>query len=301
VIEAAPAVGYLLAAFIGVSLGFFGGGGSILTVPLLVYVFGLDPKVAIASSLLIVAIASSSGALQHARAGNLRVRTGLLFGSAGMMGAYLGGRASAFLDGGVLLLLFACMMALTSVTLWRGRRTVAPSETSTVKLCLQGLAVGLFTGLVGAGGGFLIVPALVLWAGLPMTAAIGTSLMIIVMNSTAGFLGYLSHVDVDFALVAGVGACAIGGSFAGSRLTRVVSPDNLRRAFAGFVLAMAVTILVREGSMVVLAAREALPHTLPQLLFALLVLGVGVLAGRASRSAKDGERGPVVFDHGAGI
>jgi uncharacterized membrane protein YfcA len=243
-------VGLLLSLLIGVSLGFFGGGGSILTVPLLVYVFRLEAKMAIASSLLIVAAASASGAVQHWRAGNLRARTGLTFAAAGMLGAYGGGRAAAFVDGAVLLLLFAAMMVLTAIAMWRGRRgPEAPSagRGATGKLLVQGLAVGGFTGLVGAGGGFLIVPALVLSAGLPMPAAVGTSLLVIVLQSLAGFSGYATHVSIDHRLVAAVAACAIAGSFAGSRLVRVVEPVSLRRAFAGFVLAMAVVILVREG------------------------------------------------------
>lgn len=121
-------IGLALGALIGVSLGFFGGGGSILTVPLLVYGFGLEPKTAIASSLLIVAIASVSGALQHWRAGHLELRTGLLFGAAGMTGAHLAGRSGAFLDGRLLLLLFAAMMMLTSVAMWRGRRAAGTRE-----------------------------------------------------------------------------------------------------------------------------------------------------------------------------
>jgi len=188
--------------------------------------------------------------------------------------------------------------------MWRGRAAgAAPVEggTSTWKLCTQGFAVGVFTGLVGAGGGFLIVPALALWAGLPMAAAIGTSLFVIVLKSAAGFLGYLSHVSVDYALVAGVAACAIAGSFAGSALTRFVAPASLRRSFAVFVLVMAVVILVREGAAVVATAQAALPTTAPQLLFALLLLGVGVIAGRASRGGGSGAGPDLVFDRGEGI
>ena len=148
------ALGTVLSLLIGVSLGFFGGGGSILTVPLLVYVFGLETKAAIASSLLIVGMASISGALQHWRAGNLRPREGLVFGAAGMVGAYAGGRASAFLDGGLLLLLFAAMMLLTAGAMWRGRKDgMDPRSTelwSPGRLVLQGVVVGAFTGLIGA-------------------------------------------------------------------------------------------------------------------------------------------------------
>jgi hypothetical protein len=294
-------VGLLLSAAIGISLGFFGGGGSILTVPLLVYVFGLEPKQAIASSLLIVGIASLSAAWQHWRAGNVRVREGMLFGAAGMAGAYLGGRASAFLDGGLLLLLFAAMMLLTAGAMWRSRRADAPAPRparAPWKLAAQGLAVGSFTGLVGAGGGFLIVPALALFAGLPMPAAIGTSLGVIVLNSAAGFTGYASHVDVDPMLVAAVAASAVAGSLAGARLARRVDPTSLRRAFASFVLGMACLILVREGALVAQTAAAALPATLPQLLFALVALAIGIAAGRVSKAAARKIQEPVYGDGG---
>jgi uncharacterized membrane protein YfcA len=298
------ALGLLLSLAIGVSLGLFGGGGSILTIPLLVYVFGLPPKQAIASSLLVVAGASLFAVLQHARAGNLRPRVALFFGPAGMAGAYAGARVAAFVDGGVLLLLFAALMGLTALAMWRGRSVAAPAgapEASPGRLVLQGLAVGSFTGLVGAGGGFLIVPALVLWAGLPMPAAVGTSLLAIVLNSLAGYAGYVAHVEVDPALVAAVASCALVGAFLGARLSRRVRPASLRRAFAGFVLGMAVLILVREANLVLETGSAALPSTLPQLLFALAMLGVGIAAGRASRGARAAPGSDDEVEEGAGI
>ena len=296
-------LGLALSVLIGVSLGFFGGGGSILTVPLLVYVFGLPPEEAIASSLLVVGTASLAGAFAHWRVGNVQLPTAGVFGAAGMAGAYLGGRAAAFLDGEILLLLFAAMMVLTAAGMWRGRRALSAvvATRSDAKIMAQGLAAGLLTGLVGAGGGFLIVPALVLWAGLPMAVAVGTSLLIIVLNCTAGFLGHLGHVRVDLVLVASITAAAIGGSMLGARLAHRVDPASLRRAFAGFVLAMAGFIMVREANRWIGAAREALPDSAPQIVFALLVLGSGVAAGRAS--ARGGSE-PFVerrFDRGAGI
>jgi uncharacterized membrane protein YfcA/uncharacterized membrane protein YedE/YeeE len=200
-------LGLCLSVLVGVALGFFGGGGSILTVPLLVYVFGLEPKQAIASSLLVVGAASVAGAVQHWRAGNVQLRTGLVFGAAAMAGAHAGGRAAAYLDGALLLRLFAAAMVLTAAAMWRGRRAPARApavDRSLAPLVAQGLGVGLFTGLVGAGGGFLIVPALALWAGLPMRAAVGTSLFVIVLSTLAGFSGYARHVRVDLALVAAV-------------------------------------------------------------------------------------------------
>lgn len=298
------ALGIALSVLIGVSLGFFGGGGSILTVPLLVYVFGLDPKEAIASSLLIVGAASVSGALQHWRIGNVELRTALLFGAAGMAGAYLGGRAGAYLDGTLLLLLFAAMMVITALAMWRGRRVPKAAvlgKRSLAPLLAQGLGVGLFTGLVGAGGGFLIVPALALWAGLPLPAAVGTSLVVIVLNTLAGFSGYAGHVRLNYPLVAAVAACAIAGSFAGTYLAHRVDPASLRRAFAGFVLAMATLILVREVDVWLATARAALPASIPQLIFALVVLAIGVATGRVYRKAATIPVPDGAFEQGAGI
>lgn len=297
-------LGLVLSVLIGVSLGFFGGGGSILTVPLLVYVFGLDPKQAIASSLLIVGTASISGAYQHWRAGNVELRTGLIFGAAGMAGAYVGARAGAYVDGTLLLLLFAAMMVSTSLAMWRGRRAPSRStsgERATGRLLAQGFGVGLFTGLIGAGGGFLIVPALALWAGLSMPAAVGTSLVIIVLNTLAGFAGYVSHIHVDFSLVGAVATAAIAGSFAGSRLADRIDPASLRRAFAGFVLVMAVFIFARETDAWFSAARTAVPASVPQLVFVLFVLGVGIATGRVTRRGGADPLGERVFTEGAGI
>jgi hypothetical protein len=299
------APGLLLSVLIGVSLGFFGGGGSILTVPLLVYVFALPPKQAIASSLLVVAAASTSAAIQHARAGNVRLRVAMIFGAAGMAGAYAGARGAALVDGGVLLLLFAAIMVLAATAMWRGRRLPSADEEergeARGKLVLQGLTVGLITGVVGAGGGFLIVPALALWAGLPVPAAIGTSLVVIVMNCLAGFSGYAAHVEIQIGLVAAVAACAIAGSFAGARLATLVPPASLRRAFAGFVLVMAAMILVREGRLLLATGAEALPRSLPQLVFALAMLAIGVMAGRSSRGSGAVDMGKVEYEGGGGI
>jgi uncharacterized membrane protein YfcA len=159
-----------------------------------------------------------------------------------------------------------------------GKRSLGP-------LLAQGFGVGLFTGLVGAGGGFLIVPALALWAGLSLPAAVGTSLVVIVLNTLAGFSGYAGHVQLNYTLVGAVAACAIAGSFVGTHLAHRVNPAALRRAFAGFVLAMATVILVREVDAWLGTARAALPATVPQLVFALVVLAIGVATGRVYRKS----------------
>ena len=241
----------LLAVVVGISLGLLGGGGSILTVPLLVYVAQQDAKVAIATSLLVVGITSAAGAVSHARAGRVRWRTGLLFGVAGMVGSYGGGRIGSLVDGTVLLIAFAVVMAVTSVAMLRGGGRAAAGdadggEMAPVAVLGTGVVVGLITGLVGAGGGFVIVPALVLLGGLPMHAAVGTSLVVIAMNSTAGLLGYLSGVSINWSLAAAVTVAAVIGSVIGGRLASYVSQEQLRRGFGWFVAVMSVVVLARE-------------------------------------------------------
>ena len=239
-----------LAVLVGLSLGLLGGGGSILTVPLLAYVAGLDAKQAITMSLLVVGATSAVGAISHAKAGRVQWRTGLVFGAAGMAGAYAGGLLSRFVPGSVLLLGFAAMMIATAVAMLRGRRKVVQVDPThrmpVVKTVAVGLAVGLVTGLIGAGGGFLVVPALALLGGLPMPIAVGTSLVVIAVNSAAGLAGHLASVQIDWALAGMVTAAAVAGGLVGARLTSKVNPDALRKAFGWFVLGMASVILAEE-------------------------------------------------------
>ena len=239
-----------LAVFVGVALGLLGGGGSILTVPLLAYVGGMDAKQAIATSLLVVGVTSLVGAISHARAGRVQWRTGLIFGAAGMAGAYAGGLLARFIPGTVLLIGFAVMMIATAVAMLRGRKNVdAPAQGPRLpvpKIVAEGLVVGLVTGLVGAGGGFLVVPALALLGGLPMPVAVGTSLIVIAMKSFAGLAGYLSSVQINWTVALAVTAAAVVGSLIGARLTAKVNPDSLRKTFGWFVLAMSSVILAQE-------------------------------------------------------
>lgn len=239
-----------LSVLIGVSLGLLGGGGSILTVPILVYVAGQDAKTAIATSLLVVGVTSAAGAVSHARAGRVRWRTGLLFGAAGMAGAYGGGRVAEYVPGSWLLVAFGLMMAATAVAMLRGRGqadgTVEPPEMPVARVLLDGVLVGAVTGLVGAGGGFLVVPALVLLGGLPMTVAVATSLVVIAMKSLAGLLGHLHSVAIDWPLALGVTAAAIVGTVIGGRLAGHVGQDQLRRVFGWFVAVMALFVLGQQ-------------------------------------------------------
>ncbi len=261
-----------LAVFVGVSLGLLGGGGSILTVPLLAYVAGLDAKQAIATSLLVVGVTSAVGAISHARAGRVQWRTGLVFGVAGMAGAYAGGLLARFIPGTVLLIGFAVIMIATAVAMLRGRRDVgavdAPRSLPSFKIVLEGLVVGLVTGLVGAGGGFLVVPALALLGGLPMPVAVGTSLVVIAMKSFAGLAGYLSSVHIDWPLAVAVTAAALVGGLIGARLTAMVNPDALRKAFGWFVLAMSSVILSQEVHPAVGIAAAALTALAAAITFA---------------------------------
>lgn len=246
-----------LAALVGVVLGLLGGGGSILMVPLLTLVAGLAPKEAIATSLLVVGVTSLAALVPHARAGRVRWRTGVTFGLAAMVGAYAGGRLAAFIPGRVLLAGFALLMLATAIAMIRGRRggREQPDDTSAVpvparsavrttgRYVLQGVAVGLVTGTVGAGGGFLVVPALVLLGGLSMTAAVATSLLVIAMNGAAGLAGHLASTALDWPFALSVTALAVVGAVAGGLFAGRVPQATLRTAFGWFVLAMGALVL----------------------------------------------------------
>lgn len=243
--------GLVLSLAIGLSLGLLGGGGSIFTLPILVYVLGLGARQAIATSLLVVGITSLAALIPHARAGRVVFRVGLTFGAASMAGAFVGGRLGHFLPPGVLLVSFALVMLATGLAMLRGRgEATGAAPQGPGRTLAVGLAVGLLTGLVGAGGGFVIVPALALLMGLPMPRAVATSLFVIAMNSLAGFAGQAGSVTIDAGLTALVTTAAVAGSIAGARLTSLVRPELLRRGFAWLVLAMAVFMLARQASLI---------------------------------------------------
>ncbi|MFP5369635.1 MAG: sulfite exporter TauE/SafE family protein [Actinomycetes bacterium] len=245
------AVTVALAVVVGLALGLLGGGGSILMVPLLVYVAGLEAKEAIAASLVVVGVTAAVSVVGHARAGRVRWRTGLLFGAAGMAGAFAGGFIGGHLPGQLLLIAFALMMVATAVAMIRGRRNVDPikahAELPVARVVIDGLVVGLVTGLVGAGGGFLVVPALALLGGLPMGVAVGTSLLVIAMKSFAGLAGYLATVPIDWSLVGAITAAAVVGSLLGARLVDRIPAEALRKGFGWFVLAMGAFVLVQQA------------------------------------------------------
>lgn len=239
----------LLGLLVGLSLGLLGGGGSVLTVPILVYLLGLDVKVAVAASLLVVGLTSLLGAGFHAREGNVQGRIALSFGLVAMVGAFGGARLATLIPGPVQLVLFAAVMLAAAVLMFRGRTSLEGGEPAGGAVVLgTSLGVGVLTGVVGVGGGFMIVPALVLLLGLPMKEAVGTSLVVIFLNAVAGFAGYLGQVELPWMLLTGFAALSMVGILLGGILARRVSPDRLRQGFAVFLVVMAVTILLQNAA-----------------------------------------------------
>lgn len=239
-----------LSVLMGVALGLLGGGGSIMTVPILVYLLGMPTKAAVATSLLVVGSTSLVALALHARAGNVEWRTGLIFAGFAMAGAFASGHAAVWLPGWLLLALFTLLMLATGIAMLRGRGAAAkPQGAGPLPIPLvaaEGLVVGAVTGLVGAGGGFLVVPALVLLAGLPMARAVGTSLLVISLKSFAGFAGYAGHVQLEYGTAAAVIGAALVGTFVGVHLASKVDGARLRRGFAWFVLVMGAFMIYQQ-------------------------------------------------------
>jgi hypothetical protein len=260
-----------LGFLIGLSLGAVGGGGSILAVPALVYVAGQDPKAATATSLVLVAITALVGVVSHARARRVRLRQGIVFGLVGLVGTIVGSRLNAAVDADALLLAFAGVMIVAAVMMARsanprpsptrsaGAATVAgaagrprPSSTSTpwswravdattaVRLLVAGTGVGLLTGFFGVGGGFVVVPALVLALGVSMPEAVGTSMVVIVINSVVALAARLGDGGVEWAVIAPFAVSSIAGVLAGSRLAGRQRGASLQRWFAGLLVAVAI-------------------------------------------------------------
>lgn len=240
----------ILAVGIGFSLGLLGGGGTILAVPLLTYVAGFPAHEAIASSMFIIGITSAVSVIPHARRGNVQWRTGFLFGAAAMAGAFGGGLLGSRLPSVVLMVAFGIMMVATALAMIIDRRTTAAGgpkkKLPLVRIILEGLVVGLVTGMVGAGGGFLVVPALVLLGGLSMPAAVGTSLLIISMKSFTGLAGYLTSVSIDWVPVLIITGITVTGALIGSALVKYIPEKALKKAFGYLVLAMGIVVFLRE-------------------------------------------------------
>jgi uncharacterized membrane protein YfcA len=238
---------------IGISLGLLGSGGSILTVPVLVYLVGQDEKVAIAGSLFIVGSIALAGSLQFIRAGFINWRSVAIFGLPGMAGTYIGAAIAAYVSGLTQLALFAVVMLLASYLMLRPIKLSEGKHAPRAmwKIAGDGLVVGIITGLVGVGGGFLIVPALVLLGGLSMHHAVATSLVIIALKSFSGFYKYLDvlseqDLSLDWPVLWLVTLLGVAGSIVGSRLARRIHQDRLKRWFGYFLIVMGIYILARS-------------------------------------------------------
>ncbi len=241
-----------LIGLVGLSLGLLGGGGSILAVPVLVYVAHFAPADAIAMSLVIVGATSAVGSIAHSRAGAVEWRTAAWFGGAGIVTAFLGGLLTRHVPGRVLLVSFAALMiAVGAWMLIRGRRPGGQPRggrtPSLASALVAGAAVGGVTGFLGVGGGFLIVPALIAFTGLDIRRAVGTSLVVIAINSAAALLGHLSGGDFHWLLAAALTALSVAGAFFGARLGRRIPAEKLRATFATFVVAVGVAMALRSG------------------------------------------------------
>ncbi len=260
-------IGYFASALIGVSLGLIGGGGSILTVPVLVYLFGVDPVLATAYSLFIVGSTSLVGSFPKYRDGMVNLKTAVIFGIPAILAVYA---TRAFLVPMIpdpvfnlgsfivpkamfMMGIFAILMVFASYSMIRDKKKDSKEKEleghqkfNYPMILMEGAVVGMLTGLVGAGGGFLIIPALVLFSKLPMKQAVGTSLLIIAAKSLIGFTGDLPHYEMDWTLLGTVTALAIVGIFIGNRLSRKVDGEKLKKAFGWFVLIMGIYILIKE-------------------------------------------------------
>lgn len=244
--------GIVLGFGVGVVLGLLGGGGSILAVPIFLYVFRVDPKPAIAMSLAVVGMSAFVGFLGHWRQGSVNLKVGLPFGAVAMVSAFLTARVSDRVPEVVQLSLFA-VFAFTAaiIMLFDSLRTPVTSPPParephfTPVLALEALAVGALTALIGAGGGFVIVPALVYLAGVPVKAAVGSSLLIITLNATSGFAGYIGQESIDWTLVGTFTGVAAVGALLGSRLNRRISQVRIKQGFALLILTLGGYLVLR--------------------------------------------------------
>ncbi|MBS1773321.1 MAG: sulfite exporter TauE/SafE family protein [Bacteroidetes bacterium] len=257
--------GYICAVLIGISLGLIGGGGSILTVPVLVYLFNIEATLATSYSLFIVGSSSLVGAYKNYQKGWVSVKTALLFGLSSITTVFIIRKIVVpkipaiiwqtdnvtITKDTLTMVCFAILMLLASISMIRNKQsedqnTVADKNISIMKLLIYGIGIGTVTGFLGAGGGFLIIPALVLLVKLPMKEAIGTSLLIIALNSLIGFTGDIGHFDTDWVFLAKITAIAIAGIFVGGQIGKSISGAKLKKGFGWFVLLMGTWVIVKE-------------------------------------------------------
>ena len=241
-------IAYIFAVFVGLCLGLLGAGGSILIIPILVYILKIEPKVSIALSLAIVGMASLIGAYSHYKNNNIRFKTIVFFAPLTMLGAYLGSYLSAFISGRLQLILFALIMLSASFLMIKDQKKSVPLKRAPQGVfILSGFIVGLISGLVGVGGGFLIVPALVLLAGLPIQQAVGTSLAVVSMSALTGFSGYIGQLEIPWTLLFKFVFLSGIGVTAGSRLAPFVSQNKLKKTFGYFLIVMGFVIFAQNS------------------------------------------------------
>jgi uncharacterized membrane protein YfcA len=278
-----PLLAMVLTLLVGLSLGLFGGGGSILTVPILLYVLAVPAKQAIVMSLFIVSGASLVAMLGHARAGRVAWRMAAWFALASMPASYLAGLAAQHMAGSWQLAGFSAVMLLTGGAMLRPRCERVDATPSPLKALAAGTAVGALTGLLGVGGGFLIVPALAMFTGLTMPCAVGTSLLVIALNAAAGFVAQVGHTQLDFTFLTMLTVLAALGTVLGTALARRLAPAQLRRGFGLFVLATGAVVALEQVGLEALglAARDArLTHLAAAIVGAVLTLGAVRLRAR---------------------
>jgi len=243
------------ALFIGLSLGLLGSGGSILTVPVLIYLAGQDPKVAIAGSLLIVAIISTFSAMPYAKQKLVKWRTVVVFGVPGMLGAFIGAWFAHFVSDAFQMIFFAVIMVSAAYFMYKPVKLDDAdhphAERPVYKIAIDGLLVGATTGLVGVGGGFLIIPALVLLGGLPMRLAVGTSLVIIAAKAYVGFIEYMQvlsalHLSIDWHIIILFSAIGVSGGWVGHRVSHKIDQNQLKKIFAVFLVVMGLFIFYKN-------------------------------------------------------
>ena len=247
-------VGGILALVIGFVLGLLGGGGSILAVPTFLYVFHVEPKPAIAMSLVVVGMSALVGFLTHWRQGTVNLRIAALFGALAMVGSFGGARLARFVPASAQLAMFTAFALTAAVMMLRDsmRKSAVPNATPagplrfSAWLGVQAVGVGLLTALIGAGGGFLIVPSLVLMANVPVKEAVGSSLLIIAMNATSGVAGYLGQVEFDWPLVASFTAIAAVGAVTGTRYMRRLPAARIKQGFAIMILVLGTYLVIRR-------------------------------------------------------
>lgn len=243
-----------LSIIIGLLLGLLGGGGSILTVPMLVYLLKVDPKTAITTAFVVIGSSSLVALIPHAKRAAVCWKSGLSFGLSGMLGAFSGGRLATHFPNDLLMLFFGVICLLTGLLMVRGNKpqysapnaepiSLCPLKLPLLKLLINGFLVGGLTGIVGIGGGFIIVPALTLLVGLTLQGAIGTSLLIIAMNSAAGLIGYSSQINLDLELTLLITTGTIFGSLVGGYLSNYLPAKTLKRSFGVLVILVALYVL----------------------------------------------------------